>query len=79
MVMIMLTFGQKLKNLREYCNLTQSALGEKIKLTQRKISYLENDTCEPAIDDIKAICTFFGVSADYFLTLPKNLKYPDKL
>ena len=73
-----LTFGEKLKNLREDNDLTQSDLGKQINLTQRKISYLENNMCEPNIDDIKEISLFFGVSSDYLLSLPKNLEYPDK-
>ncbi len=65
-----LTFGEKLKNLRESMNLTQTELGAKLHMTQRKISYLERDKYEPSMDDIRAICIFFRISADYFFDLP---------
>lgn len=70
-------FGNKLRNLREEHDLTQSELGEKINFSQRKISYLENNVCEPNIDDIKSICLFFKISADSLLGLPKGLNYKE--
>lgn len=71
-----LTVGEKIRNLREEKNLTQAMLGKNLNMTQRKISYLELDKYEPSMDDIKAICNFFHISADYLLNLPKNLFYP---
>ncbi len=47
-------------------------------MTQRKISYLENDRYEPGLQDLKALCKFFQVSADYLLGFPKGLPYPRK-
>ena len=69
---MILSFGEKMKNLREDHDLTQGQLGEKLNMTQRKISYIENDKYEPSIDDIKTICTFFNVSADYMLGLSEK-------
>lgn len=66
---MILIFGEKLRDLREGRNLTQKQLGEKLHMTQRKISYLERGVYEPGLDDIRAICLFFGVSADYLLDL----------
>ena len=65
-----LTFGEKIKNLREDRDLTQGQLGKLINMTQRKISYIENNKYEPSIDDIRAFCLFFEVSADFLLDLP---------
>ena len=65
-----LTFGEKIKNLREDRDLTQGQLGKLINMTQRKISYIENNKYEPSIDDIRAFCLFFEVSADFLLELP---------
>lgn len=64
-----MTFGEKLRGLREDADLTQTQLGQALHVTQRKISYLERDTYEPTIQDIVAICRFFDVSADYLLGL----------
>lgn len=70
-----LTFGEKLRNLREEKELNQTELGKRLGITQRKLSYLECGRCEPSIADIKGICMFFGVSADYLLGLPDGLNY----
>ena len=73
-------FGEKLKELREDFEpkLTQTELGLKCGITQRKISYIEMGKTEPNIEDIKRICKFFKVSADYMLGIEKGLKYPKR-
>ena len=73
-----LSFGEKLRNMREDMDITQSDLGKEVHMTQRKISYIENNISEPSVDDIKALCLYFKVSADYLLGLPKDLKYPER-
>lgn len=73
-----LTLGEKLRLLREKRELNQTELGKAVNMTQRKISYIENDKYEPSMEDIKALCQFFNVSADYLLGFPKNLPYPPK-
>ena len=73
-----MTFGEKLRLLREELELNQTELGRELGMTQRKISYLERDRYEPGIEDIKALCRFFNVSADYLLGFPKSLPYPKR-
>ena len=73
-----LTFGEKLKLLREEYELNQTELGKLLGMTQRKVSYLERGQYEPSLQDIKAICTYFKVSADYLLGFPKPLPYPKR-
>ncbi len=73
-----LNFGEKMRNLREDADMKQSDLAQKIGMTQRKISYIERGRNEPSMEDIVAICTYFGISADYMLGLPHNLKHPKK-
>ena len=73
-----MTFGEKVRSLREDADINQTKLGAATGMTQRKISYLECGRIEPGIDDIIALCSFFGVSADYLLGLPHNLLYPDR-
>ena len=62
-----LSFGERIRNLREDKDLTQSELGEQVNMTQRKISYIERGKYEPSIDDIVSLCKFFNVSSDYLL------------
>jgi len=73
-----LTFGEKIRLLREEWELNQTELGNAVNMTQRKISYIENNRYEPGMDDIKALCRFFNVSADYLLGFSKNLPFPRK-
>lgn len=73
-----LTLGEKIRLLREEKELNQTQLGQAIHMTQRKVSYLENNRYEPSLEDLKALCAFFGVSADYLLGFSKNLPFPQK-
>lgn len=69
-----LTFGEKLRNLREDADLNQTQLGAAVNMTQRKISYIECGKYEPSIDDIIAFCHFFEISADYMLDIPDKYR-----
>jgi len=73
-----LTFGEKIRLLREERELTQKQLGDAIQMTQRKVSYLEHDRYEPSLEDIKRLCKFFQISADYLLGFSKALPYPKR-
>ena len=76
-----MSFGQNLKNLRcaKLPPLTQTDLANAIGVTQRKISFLETGASEPSLRDIVAICSYFSVSADYLLGLPRDMEFPDQL
>ena len=68
-----LTLGEKIKAFREDLDMNQTTLGKMVNMTQRKISYIECGKYEPSIEDIKAFCSFFNVSADYLLGLKRVL------
>ena len=70
--------GAIIRELREELNINQTELGRAVNMTQRKISYIECGKYEPSIEDIKALCNFFNVSADYLLGLKKGLEYPER-
>ncbi len=72
------TIGEKIKAFREDLDMNQTELGKMVNMTQRKISYIECGKYEPSIEDIKALCNFFNVSADYLLGLKKGLNYPER-
>ena len=46
-----------IKILRENKNISQTALGKAVNMTQRKVSYIECGKYEPNIDDIIALCS----------------------
>lgn len=71
-----ISFGEKIRLLREERELNQTELGKAVHMTQRKVSYIECGKYEPSMEDIKALCLFFHVSADYLLGFPKGLPYP---
>ena len=73
-----LTFGEKIRLLREEKELNQTELGREVQMTQRKISYIECGKYEPSMEDIRLLCKYFNVSADYLLGFPKNLPYPKR-
>ncbi len=66
---MVVTLGKRLRDLREDANLTQLQLAKILNMTQRKISYLEQDKYEPSIQDIIEICMFFNISSDYLIGL----------
>lgn len=76
---IKMSFGEKIKNLREDTEpkLTQEQLGKIIGISQRKMSRIEKNCTEPNLDDIKELCKFFKISADYLLDLPP-MPYPKR-
>ena len=78
MIIVELTFGEKIRLLREEQELNQTELGAAVQMTQRKISYIECGKYEPSIEDIRLFCKYFQVSADYLLGFPKNLPYPKR-
>ncbi len=73
-----MTFGEKLRLLREEKELTQTQLGQALNMTQRKISYLENGRYEPGLEDVRLLCEFFQVSADYLLGFSRPLPFPKR-
>ena len=73
-----LTIGEKIRFLREEANLNQTQLGKALTITQRKLSYIECDQYEPSIEDIRAVCNYFKVSADYLLGIQKGFDYPQR-
>lgn len=69
---MVLSLGEKIRNLREDRDLNQTQLGNALNMTQRKISYIECGKFEPSIGDIVSFCRFFGVSADYLLGIQEG-------
>lgn len=73
-IKMVLSLGEKIRNLREDRDLNQTQLGREVNMTQRKISYIECGKYEPSIEDIIAFCHFFHVSADYLLGIPERYR-----
>lgn len=64
-----MTFGSKIKSLREEMNYTQTQIAELIPMNQSNYSKIERDQQEPDMRQLKRIAEIFGVSTDYLLDI----------
>lgn len=62
-----MTFGKRLRQLRNEFNLTQTQLAEKISLSKANVSKYEADSVEPNLQTLRLLSKFFSVSIDYLL------------
>lgn len=67
-------FNERIKGLREDKDLSQTELGIILNMTQRKVSRLETGESEPSLQDIKQLCHFYNLSADYILGYTDEIK-----
>lgn len=67
-----MTFGERIKNLREELEMTQSRVAELIPMNQSNYSKIERDQQEPDLLQLKRIAEIFGVSADYLLDIKSD-------
>lgn len=59
----------RIKDLREDNDLTQTQVAEAIGITQRKYSYIETGTQQLTDEILVKLSKFYGVSIDYILKL----------
>ena len=59
-----MTFGQRLKQLREENGLSQSSLAKLIRVTEQSVVLWENDRAMPPSDKLSEIATLFGISVE---------------
>ena len=59
----------RIKELRKEKGLTQKQLAELVNKSETGLASWEQGLSEPSINDIRALCKIFGVSADYLLGL----------
>lgn len=61
--------NNRIKDLREDCDLTQTQVASAIGITQRKYSYIETGT-QPLTEEVLVkLAKFYKVSTDYILRL----------
>ena len=70
----MKTWYDRIRELREDLpeKKNQTEVAKELKITQRKLSYIETGKTEPNIEDIIRICKYYNVSADYILGLKEQ-------
>ena len=67
-----MNYNERIRGLREDKDMNQTQLAKAIQSTQKTISNWEKGYSEPSIEMIKALCIYFGVSADYIIGLTNN-------
>lgn len=67
----------RIRDLREDCDLTQQQVADAIGITQRKYSYLETGTQQFTDEILVKLSNYYGVSIDYLLMQTTEKKrYP---
>ncbi len=61
------TFGQRLKELRNECGISQNELSKHIGVSKSSVNMYERDEREPGFETLEAIADFFNVNMDYLL------------
>lgn len=67
----------RIRNVREDRDLTQSELGKLLNKSQQGYNHIEAGRAELKIDDLKTLCQYYNLSADYLIGLidtPKGYK-----
>lgn len=64
-----ISFGKRLKELREENNLTQKEPAEKLGINAVTYLHYEKEQRQPSLELIADISVFYGVSVDYLLGL----------
>ena len=59
----------RLKEIREDRDLTQAQVGAVIRKSQQGYNHIEAGRAELKIDDLKKLCEFYNLSADYLIGL----------
>ena len=68
--------GDRIRELRVDRDLTQANIANILKTSQSYYSEYELGKRAIPIQHIITLCSFYGVSADYILGLPKGLQWP---
>jgi len=63
----MLSFGQRLKEIRKYAQLTQAELADKLMVSVQSVSKWESDNAMPDISQIVPLAAILGVTTDCLL------------
>lgn len=67
-------YRERLRNIREDHDLTQSELGKVLNKSQQGYNHIEAGRAELKIDDLAKLCKFYNLSADYLIGLTNKKK-----
>ncbi len=67
-------YRTRLRQVREDRDLTQAQVGKLLNKSQQGYSHIESGRAELKIDDLKRLCRFYGLSADYLIGLTDEIE-----
>lgn len=67
-------YAQRIRDLREDADLKQSEVARIINKSQQCYSHIENRKVNLYADDLRILCMFYNVSADYILGFTNDKK-----
>jgi transcriptional regulator with XRE-family HTH domain len=67
-------YRKRLREVREDRDLTQAEAGKIINKSQQGYNHIEAGRAELKIDDLKILCKFYNLSADYLIGLSNKEK-----
>ncbi len=67
-------YRTRLRQVREDRDLTQAQVGKLLNKAQQGYSHIESGRAELKIDDLKRLCRFYGLSADYLIGLTDEIE-----
>ena len=62
-------YRERLRNIREDRDLTQSEIGSLLNKSQQGYNHIEIGRAEHKIDDLVKLCRYYDLSADYIIGL----------
>lgn len=62
-------YRERLRNIREDRDLTQSEIGSLLNKSQQGYNHIEIGRAELKIDDLVKLCRYYDLSADYIIGL----------
>ncbi len=62
-------YRERIRGLREDRDLTQREIGKLLNKSQQGYNHIEDGRAELKIEDLKLLCEYYGVSADYIIGL----------
>ena len=67
-------YRERLRQVREDRDLTQAGIGRLLNKSQQGYNHIEAGRAELKIDDLKKLCRFYDLSADYLIGLSDEMK-----
>ena len=64
-----MVYRERLRNIREDRDLTQSEIGSLLNKSQQGYNHIEIGRAELKIDDLVKLCRYYDLSADYIIGL----------